>query len=376
MKIKTITSHDVYNFGASLQAYALRQYLQQQGHDVEIIDYKPDYLTFNLWEIGPRWSKNIFLKLLYYGYVVPKRLLLKKRRDRFDQFAQEMLALTATRYKTFDELKENPPKAEIYFAGSDQIWNTIVDNGKDPAFYLNFAPHDSIKASYAASFSVSEIEEALKPQIKSYLSQLDFISVREKSGLKILEDLGFKNGVNVADPVFLLNKEHWDDIAKCPIDSNIKYIFIYDQENNNAIKESALKLAKQNNLKIVAIEALYPMSYADIKIRDAGPQEFLGLIKNSTISLTNSFHCVVFSLIFQNQFYLYPRSHMKVNSRMVDLLSLLGLQNRIFIDTLQLRIDKIDYREINKQLESYIEISKQYIESVLNYAADKKGQEN
>jgi len=325
--IKTITCHDVYNFGASLQAFALQKYLEKLGHDVEIINYKPDYLTFNIWAIGPRWSKNIFLKLLYFAYVVPKRLLLKKRRRKFDSFTKTKLKLTSKTFRSIDELIKDPPFANIYFAGSDQIWNTILPNGKDPSFYLEFAPIGSIRASYAASFAVPEISPEFAGFVKNKLERLDFISVRESTGLKILQDLGIKKGTVVVDPVFLLDKKEWEELSNSV--SNDKYIFIYDQENNKFIKQTALSLKKKYNLKIIAIEALYPFLYADKRITDAGPEDFLGLIKNCEICLTNSYHCLSFSLIFHKNFIVFTRSRMNVNSRMMDLLNYLGLSSRI-----------------------------------------------
>lgn len=372
MKLKTITCHDVYNFGASLQTYALMTYLSELGHDVEVIDYKPKYSTFSLWSIGSKWKKNIFLQLLFYAYVVPKRLLLKKRRNRFDKFTASRLSLTKQRYYSIEELKENTPVADVYFAGSDQIWNTASNNGKDAAFYLLFAPDTAIKASYAASFSVPTIQDEYKPKVKEWLSHLDFISVREKTGLNILNELGYTEGQVVVDPVFLLNRAQWSVLAKRVVDADDKYIFIYDQENNPEIKRTALDIAKKNNLKIIAIESLYSMFYADKKVKDAGPEEFLGLIQHCEVCLTNSFHCVSFSLIFNKEFYLFPRKHENVNSRMVDLLSMLNLKDRIINTGIKLNsMKRIDYSQVDRILEKKKESSVKYIERILQKASKK-----
>lgn len=368
LKIKTITCHDVYNFGASLQAYALMKYLQNCGHDVTIIDYKPDYLTYNLWAVGPKWSKNLFMKLIYFAYVVPKRLLMHKRRKKFDAFTQNKLKLTSKTYKSFDELKKDPPNADVFFAGSDQIWNTGTPNGKDPSFYLDFAPQGSIKASYAASFSVSQIAPELIDFVKNQIKKLDFVSVREDTGLRILADLGIKGGTVVVDPVYLLRKDDWESLAN--YQTKEKYIFIYDQENNSFIKKTAISLAQKYNLKIYAVESLYPMSYADKKIRNAGPEEFLGLIKNCEICLTNSFHCIGFSLIFNKKFYLFKRTHQKVNSRMLDLLSYLGLSERVADDNPDMITnDAIDFKHADVMIEKRRLASAKYIDKVLNTAS-------
>lgn len=362
MNIKTITCHDVYNYGASLQAYALMKYLQKQGHYVEIIDYKPDYLRFSFWNIGSRWNKNIFLKGLYYAYVVPKRLLQYKMRDKFDTFTRDYLNLTSETYQSNEELKANTPKADLFIAGSDQIWNTEHMNGRDPAFYLNFVSLGAVKSSYAASFSVDYIKSDYISLVKKELSSFDFISVREKTGLSILDKLQLK-GTLVLDPVYLLSKDKWLELA---LDNNRikeKYILIYDQERNEAIKETALFLARKYNLKIVAIQNLYPMKYADYKVKYAGPREFLGLVKNCSYMLTNSFHGMSFSLIFNKQFYIFPREHQKVNSRMVDLLTILGIEHQI----LHRKIEKeevIDYTLVNSSLDELRKKSKSFLRTI------------
>ena len=184
MKIKTITCHDVYNVGASLQAYALVTYLRKLGHDAQIIDYKPDYLSnhYPLWGLGnPAYDKPI-LRELYNLAKLPGRLKARNGKAEYDRFTAEFLPLTPRRYTSNDDLKQNPPEADVYFAGSDQIWNCFFPNGKDPAFYLDFAPAGSVRASYAASFAMDDIPEEWKPDVKRRLSGLDHISVRESSG--------------------------------------------------------------------------------------------------------------------------------------------------------------------------------------------------
>ncbi len=371
LQILIITCHNVYNFGATLQAYALSKYLSDIGNDAEIIDYRPEYLTFNLWAIGDKWKRNIVLKTLYFLYVIPRRLRMQKRRDKFDAFTKSKLPVTKAKFNSISDLKNETPKADIYIAGSDQIWNPLLPNGKDPAFFLEFANENSVKLSYAASFSVTELPNDTKGRIKNWLSKLDYISVRESSAIPILENLEVNNAEVVVDPVFLLKKGTWENLAKSPKIEN--YIFVYDQENSKLIRSKAKELKKRYNLKIVAIEALYPMTYADKRIKDAGPEDFLGLIKNSEICLTNSFHCLSFSLIFNKRFYLFKRTHLNVNSRMVDLLNDLNLNNRIITDgKSDLNIDDLEYIKIDALIERKKQSSISFIEKGIIKAMEKE----
>jgi hypothetical protein len=371
MKIKTITCHDVYNFGASLQAYALMTYLKSQGNDVKVIDYMPKYIRdFNsIWFISEKYSRNIFIAFAYYCYVIPIRLTQRAKRKKFRSFINDNLNLTK-RYNSFEELKASPPDADIIFCGSDQIWNTEINNGLDPAFYAGFAKPVTIRASYAASFSISSIPNKHEPFVMEMLSKMDCISVREKTGLDILNTLGIQGGINVIDPVFLLNKTQWDELTY-PICKD-GYVLVYDQEDSEEIKKTACNIASEKNLRIIAFRDLYTRNYASEQIRNAGPREFLSYIKGAKYVITNSFHCTAFSLIFERDFFVVARTRQMVNSRMKDLLNLLLLQERYIKDETDISYSNINYKEVSKKLHDRISQSKDYIAGVITLASNRK----
>lgn len=137
MKIKTITCHEVYNHGASLQEYALLKYLNKNEHKAEAIHYKPHYLSghFKLWAVSnPRYDK-LFIKQLYLLAKFPKRLISLKRKKAFDQFHKKYIPTGEVKYLSNLALKNNLPQADVFICGSDQIWNSFFQNGKDPAFF-------------------------------------------------------------------------------------------------------------------------------------------------------------------------------------------------------------------------------------------------
>lgn len=365
MKIKTITCQKVNNHGANLQAYALMHYLEKLGHDVEIIDYFPEYFKhFRPLYCGTsKYAANPVTRFAYICAKFPGRLksyLEYKKSDRkknFEAFRDKYYRLTDT-YESFEELKANPPKADLYIAGSDQIWNTMMNNGKDPAYYLQFAPKNATTATYAASFSVSEIPDELKEQTKKYIKSIDYVSVREKSALKILDDLGVLNGQAVLDPVFLLEKKQWSKI-----ESNIKlddeYVLVYDFEGSDEVKNFAVKYAQKYNLKIYS---LYKNEYCDKSFENFGPDVFLSLIKNAEFIVSNSFHATAFSLIYEKEFAVIKRQE-GINSRMVDLLSYVGVDDRI-VDSYQ-EFNAIDFNLVKEKLEIEVEKSKDYLKEVL-----------
>jgi len=367
MKIKTITCHNVYNYGASLQAHALMYYLRGLGHEVEIIDYMPEYIRKNLslWAIGPRWNKNILIKLAFYAYVVPIRLMQQRTRKKFAEFNKRYLNLTR-RYSSYEELCDNPPSADVVFCGSDQIWNTTINNGLDRAFYCDFMPQETVRVSYAASFSVSELPEKDKAFVKQELEKMDCISVREKSGLRILDDLGIDGGELVCDPVFLKKKEEWKSMCYTPKYKD--YILVYDQENSHVIKDLAIGLKKKTGKKIVALKDLYPRRYADYIEAYTAPIDFISLISNADIVITNSFHCTAFSIIMERNFYVVPRTHQKVNSRMQDLLDVLHIKGHIVENYMQtMDAEPINYEEVKERLLNLKNQSVLYINRCLAY---------
>lgn len=365
MKIKTITCHDVYNSGASLQTYALMSYLENLNHEVEIIDYKPDYLSshYKLLAVSnPKYETNIILKVMYIVLKFPGRVLALKNKVPYDQFKKDYLKITKTRYKSNDELKENLPEADVYIAGSDQIWNPTLKNGKDPAFYMDFVPDNKKKISYAASFAVEEFPLELRDKTSKMVNRINSISVREKSGLNILSSMNITDGVQVLDPVFLLDKEHWNSMCNS-IDFNEKYLFVYDFDNNNLIKEIALKIAKEKNLKIYTV---FKSDYSDKWIKHIGPLDFITYIKNAEFVISNSFHGTAFSLIFEKDFCVVNRQE-KINTRMRDLLNDIELDNRLVDELYKIEeiCKRISYDKVNSLLNKKIDDSKVFLEKSL-----------
>lgn len=368
MKIRTITCHDVYNAGASLQAYALMTFLKNRGHDVEIIDYKPSYLShhYDLFYVpNPKYNHGL-LKVIYIILKLPQRLLSlksKKKRD-FDYFTNNYLKLTK-RYHRCEEMMNSFNDVDIFFAGSDQIWNPLFQNGHDKSFYLQFASQQSVKATYAASFAVEENIYPYSNEIKEWLLYLDKISVREKSGLEILKNYHISGNV-VLDPVFLLDFHQWNEIFLKKTQE--KMIFVYDFDNNDLIKNIALKLADKYNAIIVSSQHL---GYEDKILDNQGPIGFLTAIRDSICVISNSFHATAFSLIFHTEFYVVKRNE-NINTRMKDLLSMVDLSDR-FISSMDSLPDNnyIDWNIVDQLINIKRTESIQYIQSIEDLAESR-----
>jgi hypothetical protein len=342
MKILTLTTYQGYNYGASLQAYALQTYLKERGHETEIIRFEPEYLMryYAFWYVNPesKLSRNIATRMLYRIMKWAHRQTTMKRKRVFDFFNHRILKETEHVWRSSRELTDCPPKADMYLCGSDQIWNVLYEAGQDPVFYLEFVKEGK-KASYAASFSYTDLPEEHYRRIQRSLLKFDHVSVREYQGKELLDRMGVQ-GTWVLDPVFLLPNSAWDALAGGIDDGSInsyiryeelteKYLLIYDFEGNEQLKMYAQEYARKKDLKIYAITDRFPLAYADRNFKHAGPADFVRLIKGCEAFFSNSFHGTAFSIIFHKPVFVFKRQLHKVNSRMESLLTLFELKDCI-----------------------------------------------
>ncbi|NEO67686.1 MAG: polysaccharide pyruvyl transferase family protein, partial [Moorea sp. SIO4G2] len=204
MKVGIITIHHTSNYGAVLQAFALSQFIRNQGHDVEIIDYQPQAANKFYWKkmrflnrSGPLGMPR-FDQASFKGYC--KYL-------KFQKFFKNYLPLSKTKFPDKNSLKQHNHQYDLVIAGSDQIW--CLDNpfrGFDPSFFLDFIPSDTgcAKASYAASCGSSNTFGDRKDEISGLINQIDHISVRDANSLRLVKQECRRDQVTlVLDPTFL-----------------------------------------------------------------------------------------------------------------------------------------------------------------------------
>ena len=361
MKVGIITCHDVYNFGSSLQAYALSKMLSDICK-VEIIDYKPDYLyrLLNFLEVdAAKWQQNVIRRWIYRIYVAPKRLQNLKRYLIFKYFNKYYLPLSKTRYKSFIELTKGA-QYDKYICGSDQIWNSDkCPCGEDPAFFLGFT--DAEKIAYAASFGGNIVSERGKENIEKYLPLFTKISVRETSGIDILRKSGI-HAEHVLDPVFFLSGDEWRAIAHQISNIPERYVLVYGYDNSDEFRELMKEFKNHNILHI-----------GEGKLRNIGPLEFIWLIDHADTVLTTSFHAVAFSIILHTQFVTSLTGNPELYERLESVMKLCGLEERrysILKKQDNWKQKKIDYRSVDLKLEVPKIKSKDFLFSALGVSND------
>lgn len=349
-KTATITFHKAINYGAILQTYALQYSILNLNINNEVINYDYKFTSNDSKLINIR-SIKFFVKSL----ITFKSTYI--RRKKFKSFIKKHIILTKSVSK--DELKtvDFNNKYDFFITGSDQVWNYEITN-LDDVYFLNFVRDKNKLGTYAASFGISCIPENLKSRYKKCLERFSTILVREQTGAKLINDLNLmdKNVNIVLDPVLLLNRDNWDKIAsKTKFDSmKDKYILVY--MGTPYIKLFAEKLSLKYKLPIFNISGsiLKKKSRIGNTENELGPEDFISAIKNAKFIVTGSFHAVVFSIIYNKEFFINNVDKTKENraSRQKDLLELLGIEDReIFNRTNETDFVPIDWSNVNKKLE-------------------------
>lgn len=351
-KVEIITIFDNTNFGTYLQALALALTIQKSGFDVEIIDYIRPVQSEEVWK---RFGNNFIKKIYYTFWGFPH---WRKLRCDCHAFVSHFVPISKTQYMSYKELKDNPPLADIYITGSDQVWNSIYNGGIDKSFYLDFVPDGYKRVAYAASIGMSQIPKEEVEEMKRLLSKYKSITVREADAHRILSELGFKNVPVVLDPTLLLDKVAWASIAKQfkPLKTE-PYLLVYSVESdaqNKLISRYAKLMSKRYGWKIYEISYnsyFHRLKFADRHFSQVTPEVFLQLMLNAEFVIVSSFHGTAFSINFNKQFLTISPN--RFNSRVDNILAICDLKDRL-VTSSSFDINKIhsiDYSRVNNIIE-------------------------
>lgn len=290
----------------------------------------------------------------------------KKRKQNFDIFKDTFLNLTP-RYTIASDINKYV-NYSAFITGSDIVWGPKrTKNYRSEGYYLKFADKGEKRIAFAPSLDhvVNKQLKKLAPYYKENLRYLDCISVREKSNIDFVQSLTDKKVHHCYDPAFLVDADYYDGMISTAriVPDGKKFIYVYILEYNQEIVDYANRLAKEKNLKVCYYSANHKKYTAESEdCATDGPAEFLYRLKNAEYVLTNSFHCVVFSLLFKKQFLSFIRSSTSIKA--TDLLSDFNLESRIA--TKDSNIDStIDFDRIDKKLEQIRENSLTYLKNAL-----------
>jgi hypothetical protein len=352
MKIGITTFQWADNYGALIQAYALQTFLQARGHEVQIVDYRPQkgasmvrrWLSASPRGCVRKWESNW------------KQFL-------FERFRKKHLVRTPEVFRSASELRKIADRFDLLIAGSDQVWNPkwlAQSEGLFDLYFLSFAGSKTRRISYAASIGHSDLStltDEWKQMLAVRMKAMDEISVREQSGVELVRQLcGRTDAVCVADPTLLLGRAHYDRLAGTSVEKN-PYLFsfmLHGLEQDAA--EACRSVSEYLRLTIARCNAGKTGLHAGYTL--PSPEGWLRNIRDARFVVTNSFHGVVFCLLFHTPFValLINGSTGSMNSRITELLKAVGLSHRTVVAGAgvpsETVIKKIDWDGVDRAMAS------------------------
>ncbi len=363
------------NYGNHLQAYALNYYLNKiMRHDAWTICMKN-----SIWSRKPRFTSvyvmvcRVLKKIFRINKKVNKRPNLEKRYQRFVDFSEKYIKYVPD--MNWDKLRQTD--YDCFIVGSDIVW-CQVPGLVWRANFLDFNTKKKIKKiAYAASFGKDWIPRENRRYIRKKLRDYECISVRENSTVAFLEELRLAKAVHVLDPTLLLSAYEWSQIEENPkpieqLEANERYAFVYLLAADENVYKDVEKICNANDLKIVFIPNMCGMpdeSFGDIQIPDCSPPEWIWLVHHAELILTDSFHGIVFSTIFNKKFLAVDRKKdVELNNRVTDFLALIKQKDKQLSIWEGNCLDDVlwDYKLIEEILEEKKKNSKKYLEDALS----------
>lgn len=347
------------NYGQLLQCYGLQKYLRDAGHDAFLIRYnsendlvRPPFFLCCLKAFNP-------IKLWRY-FEFKRRKFLGEREQAshsrgFDEFRKKYIVQSPRAYDSFAELCAEPPEADCYIVGSDQVWNfggAPLGRTKNTvhAYFLDFGKAGVKRMSYAASWGRADVPQEFRDEITPLLARFDYVSVREKSGVELCRRCGYNDAEVRCDPTLLLPAEKWRELYRAETDGrhtrdpDRKFLLLYMLGNPCDLDiRHVYRFASEKNLEVVYVTGNGVVD--NRKKCFATIPEWLSLVDNAAYVATNSFHCCVFSLIFKKQFGVAPLSGIcsGMNARMETLFELFCIKPRWLVDDCSVLDEPLDF---------------------------------
>lgn len=349
MRIALLTIWHCYNYGAELQTYATVRALKELGHDVVVIDYR----------LSPRTSPNGFLRKLSKAlhYVAPAEL-------KFHLFWHKYIPRTRY-YDSIEDLTADPPKADLYLVGSDQVWNPQITGDRTPAYFLAFAPKEQVLASYASSIGTDTWlgGEAITRIAQEQLNRFKGIACRESQGCRIIKETFGLSAAQVLDPT-LLHKSYPELTEKINKKNTLVY---YQLSETPQLKAFAEKKAAEMGLEFVDVNKQIRLT-PTFGWNRRSVQQWLKTIAESKFVITHSFHGVAMCILYHIDFVAIYASGNRI-SRIQHLLCIVGLQDRLltsFEDAKRSYVwhKSIDYDRVDKLLENQRKSSWKYLKQI------------
>lgn len=373
------------NYGQQLQCWALQQVLILMGHAPFLIRYQ--------WST-PKATFKRTLKLKIKQFLADVMSVTKLDRigalrnilygiyreetiqRGFPKFRSKNIRKSRKIYYDYKDLKKNPPQADVYITGSDQVWNYQKPSGALAAYFLQFGEDNIRRISYAPSVAHTSYPDELLDILRTYLSSFHTISVREKSAIDICRSVGFEAQV-VVDPTLLLFAQKYFEIAskeEQPDDSIFIYSLNYTSERELPMSEIRAYAKDTNKTIIVTPSSGYIQGtelFTSVIYEYSTIPQWISRIAHASLVVTASFHGIVFSVLFHRPFIFTPLQGENAagNARVLDLLDTLGLTSNVWNNEgncLSIINKKIDWPSVDAKIAVLRQSSYQFLQTAIN----------
>lgn len=385
-KIALVTCYFQPNYGSQLQAYATQMAFDKLGIENETIridGLRPEinkakykYFLSRIFNLDTVKDKMATVR----KFVARKRNKqyarnLAERIEKFNEFANTRFRLSR-QYNSKAELSAAAHNYQAFVVGSDQLW--LPSNIAADYYTLNFVPDDVCKIALSTSFGISQLPRRQAELAKKFLPRFNHLSIREKSGQKLIKDLTGIDVPVVCDPTLLFDSSDWDSLMPKGNFAEGKYVFCYFLGNNPQHRIWARKFADANGCRIIQMQHCDEYIKSDEDFPDeapynVGPFEFIQLIRNAEYVMTDSFHCTVFSMLYRKNFFAFRRYNndgiTSTNGRLYSLLSMVSLGSRLLtgeepVDSVKKSIDTFD--EVHTRLQELRDFTWQWLKNAVS----------
>lgn len=391
MKIGIVTFVKCDNYGAELQAYALQKKLNVLGYEAEVVDLEKEQGVIE--SSLSSYTDAIKNRYKQYGIIKGTAKVLELIKDKYnarraysanaDKVARRHKIFEdffntyikhSSKYYTLEEMRNAQSLPyDVMIAGSDQIWNFMQTRYLDVFFLMMANRWHARKISYAASFSVSKLPDSKKSLYKKYLENMDAISVRETTGIDIVNNCSYCKATVVLDPTLLIKREEWVEYIgrEDYLPKDRKYVVIYTLSGSHYIYTLAKKIARKLGVEVINIKLGFSKVEGDdgiTHIGDAGPREFISIFNQAVYVITDSFHGTAFSINFNIPFTTLLNPVSNINSRALSILKLTGTESRLIYDDGSNKAPdtlNLDFAPINKVIDRERKSSLEFLISSL-----------
>lgn len=350
-----IVSYNIYcnftNYGSALQSWALHQAVNKIGKGkwkAVLVDYCPDILIYkdplnpfeNMWDSDEKSRKMCELSLP----------AIKENYIKFNEFYNNKFNKTKRKYtsQNFNEII-NDENISGFICGSDTIF-CIDEFGFDDGYYANYdCMKKGFSISYAASFGDSHFDDTSYKTLNERLQNFNAISLRESEMIPYVKEHTSVPVQQVIDPTLLLSSEDYDKIAEKRLIKE-KYLLLYARRYNPEMTAYAEKIASENGWKIVEISLRATNADKHRMFYEAGVEEFLSLVKYAEYVVTNSYHGMIFSVQYSRPFVIFSRE--QCNTKILELLNIFGLENRLMTKMKDVKLSDINYSEVHQRIDT------------------------